>query len=172
MSGFSPEPERRMNWLAFFILSYVTVALQSSITPILRYGSSEPNLGIIAVVFIALNAERHAALLGCFILGAMQDLATRQPFGLFAFSYGLAALAVIWAARSVYREHPLTHFSCALLAGFVTTTVIYLHVRFHRNESPASTFSGVIYTAILAPFVIGALQQFKQLFSFKKSASH
>jgi rod shape-determining protein MreD len=157
-----------MNWIAFFILSYVTVALQSALTPVLRYGSSEPNLGLIALVFIALNAERDSALLGCFILGAMQDLATRQPFGLFAFSYGLAAMTVIWAARSVYREHPLTHFSCALLAGFVTTTVIDLHARFHRADTAAATFSGVIYTAILAPFVIGLLQSFKELFGFKR----
>jgi len=101
----------------------------------------------------------------------MQDLATCQPFGLFAFSYGLAALAVIWAARSVYREHPLTHFSCAC-CGFVTTVVLYLHARFHTAETAAATFSGVIYTAILAPFIVGALDQFKQVFTFKKSHGH
>jgi rod shape-determining protein MreD len=161
-----------MNWIAFVILSYVTVALQSALTPMLRYGSSEPNFGLITLVFIALNAGRQSALMGCFMLGAMQDLATRQPVGLFAFSYGLAALAVIWAARSVYREHPLTHFSCALLGGFVTTVVLYLHARFHRPETAATSFSGVIYTAILAPFIIGALDQFKQLFGFKKAHGH
>ena len=51
-----------MNWIAFFILSYVCVALQSGLTPLLRYGASEPNLCLLAVVFIAsaLTAMRFA----------------------------------------------------------------------------------------------------------------
>jgi rod shape-determining protein MreD len=158
-----------MNWIAFFVLSYAAVALQSGLTPFLRYGAAEPNLVILALVFIAINAERHAALLGCYILGAMHDLATRQPFGLFAFSYGLAAWAVISAARSVYREHPLTHFSCALVAGAITAAVLLVHEHLRRDGVTAvGTFAGAIYTAMLAPVVIGPLMMTRDVFGFKR----
>lgn len=157
--------------MAFFILSYVTVALQSGLTPFLRVGSSEPSLALLAMVFITINAQRQAALLGAFILGAMLDLATRQPFGLFALSYGLAALAVVWAARSVHRDHPLTHFFCALLAGAITAMTLLAHARMrHESLTASAAFAGVLYTALLAPFLIGPLQKAKRLFSFQKRA--
>ncbi|HUB27160.1 MAG TPA: rod shape-determining protein MreD, partial [Tepidisphaeraceae bacterium] len=95
-----------MNWIAFFILSYVTLGLQTGLGAFVRVGSvAEPNLGLIALAFLCINGQRKDALLGAFVLGAMQDLATQQPFGLFAFSYGISALAVTSAAHSIYREH-------------------------------------------------------------------
>jgi len=127
-----------MNWIAFVILSYVTVALQSALTPMLRYGSSsriwDDHAGI-----IALYADRQSALLGCFILGAMQDLATCQRLGCLRLAMDCGTGRYL-GARSVYREHPLTHFSCALLAGFVTTVVLYLHARFHTAETRLRRF--------------------------------
>ena len=72
---------------------------------------------LLAVVFIAINAPRDAALLGCFVLGVMQDLVTQQTFGLHALSYGLTAFFIAGASQSIYREHPLTHFTCACSAG-------------------------------------------------------
>jgi rod shape-determining protein MreD len=158
-----------MSWLAFSILAYAALGLQTGLSVFVRWGSAEPNFGLLAVVFICINAERQAALLGGFALGALQDLATQQPFGLYAFSYGLAAMLIVRAAHSVYREHPLTHLSCALLAGCVTSLVLLLHSRLHHGTTPAGMiFSGTLYTALLAPFLIGALQKMKRVFVFRR----
>jgi rod shape-determining protein MreD len=162
-----------MNWVAFFILCYVTLGLQTGLSAFVRLGSdnavlAEPNFGLLALVFVCINGQRQAALLGAFILGAMQDLATQQPFGLFAFSYGLAALAVTSAAQTVYREHPLTHFSCTILAGGIVAIIVLVHGRLHgQGHQISREFGGVLYTALLAPFVIGALQKLKKVFAFK-----
>jgi rod shape-determining protein MreD len=158
-----------MSWPAFFVLSYVAVAMQSGLTPFLRLGADAPNFGLVALVFIAINAQRQAVLLAAFILGAMQDLATSQPFGLFAFSYGLAAVVLLGTARSVHRDHPLTHFFCVLLAGVVTAAVIIMHGIVHGERvGGIATFGAALYTAVLAPFLLGGLKQVRGLFAFTR----
>src|SRR5579884_3280045 len=111
-----------MRWPMYFILAYLSVALQVGLTPHLAYHGAAPNLVLLAAVFIAMHAPRDAALLGCFGLGVLQDLLTQQPPGLFALSYGLMALFIVGAQQAVYREHPLTHFSLALAGGLIAAS--------------------------------------------------
>jgi rod shape-determining protein MreD len=171
-----------MRWLSYLILGYVAVALQIGLAPYLAYHGAVPNLVLLAVIFIAVNAPRDAALLGCFLLGFMQDLVTQQPPGLFAFSYGLVALFVVATQQVVYKGHPLTHFSLAMVGELITVCVLLIHslarpaaphvldgkmilprIRF----SPTIGLEDVLYTAILAPFVLAVLQRMKGLFGFQ-----
>ena len=171
-----------MRWLSYFILGYLAVALQIGLAPYLSYHGAVPNFVLLAVIFIAVNAPRDAALLGCFMLGAMQDLVTQQPPGLFAFSYGLVAMFVVAMQQVVYKAHPLTHFSLAMVGELMTVGVLLVHsllrpaaphvadvktilppIRF----SPTIGLEDVLYTAILAPFVLAALQRMKGLFGFQ-----
>ena len=165
-----------MRWLAYFILAYVAVALQIGLGPFLRYKGAQPNLVLLAAVFIALNAPRDAALLGCLCMGLLQDLVTQQPPGLFALAYGLTAMVAVAVHQVVYREHPLTHFSLALVGGLITMTVLLVHGWVHpaaplacvENRPPASDASArAAYTAVLAPVVIGLLQRAKRVFAFQ-----
>src|SRR5580704_12787481 len=93
------------------ILAYVVLGIQLGVGVFAELGSSsgdawaQPNFVMLAVLYITLNAPRNAALLGCFVLGAMQDLVTQQPFGLFALSYGLTALALAGTTQAMYRDH-------------------------------------------------------------------
>src|SRR5207342_3566722 len=103
------------------------VGLQIGLAPYVAYRNAAPNFVLLAVVFVAVNAKRDSALLGCFVLGFLQDLVTQQQPGLFAFSYGLVALLIVNTQQVVYKDHPLTHFSLALAAAFITASVIILH---------------------------------------------
>lgn len=173
-----------MRWLAYFILAYFAIALQIGLAPHVRYRDAAPNLVLLAAVFIALNAPRDAALLGCFCLGVLQDLATRQTPGLYALSYGLLGVVVFGAHQFVYREHPLAHFSLALVGGLITTAVLLLHGWIHPASpatpaaggapampairlSPATEFTRTAYTAVLAPVVLGLLQRAIKVFGFQ-----
>ncbi len=169
-----------MRWITYFILAYLTLGLQVGLAPYLRYQGASPNLVLLAVIFIAINAPRDAALLGAFALGVLQDLLTQQPPGLFALSYGLVGMFVVSTQQIVYREHPLTHVSLALIGGLMTTCVILLHGWIHppaprlmdlnvaaARISPGVEFTRVLYTAVLAPFVLGALQRVKRAFAFQ-----
>lgn len=171
-----------MRWLTYFILAYVVVAVQIAVSPFVAYHGAAPNLVLLAAIFIAVNASRDAALLGCFILGFLQDLVTHQQPGLFAFSYGLVALFVINTQQVVYREHPLTHFSLALAGGLIAACVLLLHGFIHApgprvadgplmlpaiRLSPAVELTRVLYSALVAPVILGVLQRMKGLFAFQ-----
>lgn len=172
-----------MRWIAYFILAYVAVALQIGLAPFLRYKGAAPNLVLVAAVFVALNAPRDAALLGCFCLGVMQDLVTQQPPGLHALSYGLTAMLVFGANQVVYREHPLTHFTMILVGGLITAAVLLLHGWVYP-PSPKMTMPGgptlpairlsaatelirAAYTAVLGVALMWLLQRGRKAFAFQ-----
>jgi rod shape-determining protein MreD len=175
----SNKQPANMRWLTYFILAYVMLGIQSGISAYIPpYNGSAPNLVLLAAIFIAINAPRDAALLGCFALGVMQDLLTQQTLGVYPLAYGLVGVLVSGAQPLVHREHPVTHFSMALTGGVVVTLVLYLNGMLH----PAIVRSGdiitkvrpplgpmiysMLYTAILAPFVLGILQRTRRAFAF------
>jgi rod shape-determining protein MreD len=181
-----------MRWLAYFILVYLALGIQVGLGDYVSYQGASPNLVLLAVIFIAINAPRDAALLGCFGMGVMHDLLTQQTPGLFALAYGLVGLMAAGTHQIVYREHPLTHFSMALGGGIVVAVVLLLHSWIHPpgpaltpwvggggpapatqvtlaalRPSPATEFTRALYTALLAPVVIGLLQRIKKAFAFQ-----
>jgi rod shape-determining protein MreD len=157
-----------MRWLAYFILAYLMLGLQIGLSGHVRIGSAWPNLVLLAVIFIAVNAPRDAALLGSLGLGLMQDLTTQNTLGLFALSYGLIAMFTVGTQQVVYRGHPLTHFSLALIGGILSGVIMLIHgwVRGPRLP-PMMLFYSALYTAILAPLVLGLLQRIRRGFAFQ-----
>jgi len=158
-----------MRWLPYFILAYIMLGLQSGLRGYVELaGGAWPNLVLLAAIWIAINAPRDAALLGCFGLGLIQDLTTDRALGLFAFSYGLVAMFTVSTQQVVYRGHPLTHFSLAFFGSLLTSIIlmIYSLVK-HTGESPMVLFYSSLYTAILAPIVLGVLGRIRRVFSFQ-----
>jgi rod shape-determining protein MreD len=157
-----------MRWLSFFIFAYIVLGLQSGIARAMEWHSAGPNFVLVAVVFISLSAPREAALLGCFMLGAMQDLTSQSTLGLFAFSYGLVAIFIVAIQKAVYRRHPIMQFILVLLAGCLTAIILALH-GWIRPPGPATApfFVTAVYSAILAPLILGGLQRIEGVFHFQ-----
>lgn len=171
-----------MRPISWFILAYVALGLQTGMEGFAQFHGAQLNLVLVAVVFIALSAPRNAALFGCFGLGFFQDLATRQPLGLYAFSYGLAAVLLVPAQQAANRDHPLTHFSATLFGGCVTAMVLLVHDYLRPaagritagngavlpavHLSMANLLAGALYTALLAPIVFFLLGQVRGGFKF------
>lgn len=173
-----------MRGFAFTLLAYVALALQIGLGPYIEWQGARPNLVLLAAVFIGMNAKREPALLGCFALGLVQDLLTAQPLGVYAFSYGLAALLVTGSAQVVYRDHPLAHVSMALAAGIIAMFVTLISARLHpgapevisgKTTIPAAhvgvgtEFRRLVYTTLLAPIVLWVLGRIRRAFAFKGS---
>ncbi len=182
-----------MRWLAYFILAYLALGVQVGLGPYVSYQGATPNLVLLAALFIAINAPRNVALLGCFGMGLMHDLLTQQTPGVFALSYGLVGMMAAGTHQVVYKDHPLTHFSMALAAAVVVAVVVLLN-GWVRPPGPALTawvggvgpapatqatfaavylsptteFTRALYTAILAPVVIGVLLRVKRAFAFQQ----
>jgi rod shape-determining protein MreD len=160
-----------MRWPSFFILAYVVLGLQAGLARAIEWNGAVPNFVLLAVVFIALNAPRDAALLACFILGAMHDLTSQGTLGLLAFSYGLVATFVLGIQQAVRRRHPVTHFMLALLGGIVTAIVLSMHgwLRMSVHPPVLPLFYTAIYSAVLAPVLLAILQRMNRLFHFQRS---
>ncbi|HVT87802.1 MAG TPA: rod shape-determining protein MreD [Tepidisphaeraceae bacterium] len=161
-----------MRWPACLIFGYITLGVQAGLARYLAIGSASPNFVVLMVIFIAMNAPRDAALLAAFGLGMFQDVLSQQPLGLCALSYGLVAMVVVGLQQVVYRRHPLTHFSLALFSSLLTMMVIVLHIviRGPRLWSPIpSLFYSSLYTAVLAPIVLGLLGAISGAFAFQSS---
>src|SRR5262245_5852688 len=136
-----------MRWFTYFILAYMMMGLQIGLKPFVTVaGNVWPNFVLLAVIFIAINAPRDAALLGAFGLGLMQDLCTAEVLGLFAISYSLVAMFTVSTQQVVYRGHPLTHFSLALFGGLICAFVAILHGLIHGPRlSPMALFYSALY---------------------------
>jgi rod shape-determining protein MreD len=157
-----------MRWISYFILAYVALGLQAGLSAFVGYHGAPPNFVLLAVIFIAINAPRDAALLGCFSLGLMQDLLSLEPLGLYALAYGIVGMFVVNTQQIVYRAHPLTHFTLAAVGGLIVALLIMLKGWIHGSPTPPSLiFTTVIYTAVLSPFILGVLQKFNRVFAFQ-----
>src|SRR3569623_505338 len=167
-----------MRWLSYFILAYVALGCQLALASrgYMDVKKATPNLVLLVVIYVAVNAPREAGLMGAFLMGLMQDLLTLYPLGTWATTYGLVAMFVISTQEFVYREHPLTHFSLALTGGLICGTLLTIHdwvyPKLHGGSALdggriVGQFTGVIYTALLAPVVLGVLQRMRRAFSFR-----
>jgi rod shape-determining protein MreD len=160
-----------MRIAAYFILAYLALGAQVGLAPFMKIGAP-PNLVLLAALFLALNAPKEAALLGCFGLGLMQDLLTQQSLGLFAFSYGLIAVLVIATQNLLFRDHPLTWVLLGFFGSLVCLLVLVVY-----DLCPASAgarvgagklFAMLLYTTILSPLVLYFLQRMRKSFGFHK----
>src|ERR1041385_929348 len=154
---------------AYFILAYVAVGLQIGAAEFLRIGAAKPDLVLLAVIFIAIHAPRDAALLGCFGIGLIQDLVTLNPLGLYAFAYAIVGMFVVSTQELVYKAHPLTHFTLGFVAGSLCGMILAIHgwIKGPR-ASVTELLAMALYTALLAPVVLGLLNLTRKAFSFSR----
>jgi rod shape-determining protein MreD len=154
-----------MRWFPVLVLAYIIIGIQAGISPVVRIHGFGPNLGLLVIVFVALGAPREQALLACILIGGMQDLATQQTPGLYAFSYGIVGWLIVGMQNVVYREHPLTHATLVLLGGIISGVIIWIHGRIPPGPrvSIVLLLGTAIYTAILAPPVLYMLQRSRRV---------
>ena len=160
-----------MRWAAFFILAYVAIGLQVGMGDYATVGGSgaRPDLILLAVIFIAIHAPRDAALLGAFAIGLVKDMTTLTPLGLYAIAYSLVGMFTVSTQELVYRAHPVTHASLGFFGGLLAGGVVLIHGWI--KGPPASLgeiFASAVYTAVVAPVVLGLLNLAKGAFSFRR----
>jgi rod shape-determining protein MreD len=158
-----------MRWITCFMLAYVALGIQLGMGEFVRVHGATPSLVLLVVIFLAMNAPRDAALLACFIIGALQDMTTLAPLGLYALSYSVVGMFVVSTQEILHSDHPVTHLSVAFVGGLVTGSIILLHGWIRGPAVPVGgLFASALYTAFLAPIVLGLLAKTKKLFKFSR----
>ena len=160
-----------MRWAAYFILVYLAIGLQIGIGDYARVGGSgaRPDLVVLAVIFIAIHAPRDAALLGAFGIGLIKDMTTLTPLGLYAIAYSLVGMFTVSTQELVYRAHPVTHVVLGFMASLLAGGVVLIHGWIKGPPaSVAEVFGSALYTALLAPIILGLLNLTRSAFAFRR----
>ncbi len=159
-----------MRFLAYILLGYLAVGTQVGLAAYAQVNGTAPNVVLMVAVFIALQADTESGLLACFMLGLMTDLVSQQPMGLYALSFALAGLFASSASKLAYKGHPLTHFFLVLVGGVFTAIVLWLYGALRLDSGtrvPMLTLlGGALYSALLAPVLIGVLHRLRGVFGF------
>lgn len=174
-----------MRFVAFAILCYLTLGVQLGASPFVRVGGAAPNLVMLSAVFVALNAPRQPALLGCFAIGLLQDLLTADTLGVHALAYGCIGWVIASSQTLMFRDHPITHMSMAFF-GCVFLSVLLLVQQSVQGwlYPPAKVLEGAapqrvsaltvlwmtLLTTAISPVVLGLLQRVRWLFGFRPAA--
>jgi rod shape-determining protein MreD len=165
-----------MKWVPFVILAVVTIVLQTTIvnqTLVIR--EICPDWMFILAVHYALHGPWPDVAIAAWILGLLVDLQTGDPtgtgtIGLFAFSYGLAACAILRIRRALFREHFVTHIVVTFIFAFCVQFVAQLYFVWRPpTEAARHVSSGLmmalltaVYTAFCAPYLHWALLRLRR----------
>ncbi|MEA2735159.1 MAG: hypothetical protein QOE14_1610 [Humisphaera sp.] len=162
-----------MRLTAYFILVYLAIGLQIGMGDFARVGGSgaRPDLVLLAVIFIGIHAPRDAALLGAFGIGLVKDMTTLSPLGLYAIAYSLVGIFTVSTQELVYRAHPVTHIMLGFAGSVLAGAVVLIHGWIKGPPaSLAEVFGSALFTALVAPVVLGLLNLARGAFSFRRRA--
>jgi rod shape-determining protein MreD len=142
-----------------------TAALQLTVCPLLAVGNAFPQLLCILAVFVSLHMRREMAVATSWVLGLMQDLASRGPLGGFAALYALGSFFLSHLRGVVVMEAIPVHFTlCFVFTFFVIASYGLGVMLIYGNPSLitviATSATVALYTALLTPL---AFQVWKAL---------
>lgn len=161
-----------MRWVAFAILLYVAVALQSAAAPFVAVNSIRPDLMVVIAVHYALAARVYDALLACWFIGLVIDLSgisyrDRANVGLHALALGLLAIPIVKMRSFIFRDSVLTQLVFTFLAKLALDLVVGIHMMWaigdwgRWGEVASRAIYAAIYTAVLAPYGHWFLRRFR-----------
>lgn len=114
-----------MRWLLFFITTYAAAALSVGLGGLVSVGASNlrPDLLLVLLAFLALQAPQHTALIAALILGLTRDtLASPVPdapglVGPFAVGFVVGHFAILQLRHLLVRDSIITLALMVLAAG-------------------------------------------------------
>ncbi|MBX3395856.1 MAG: rod shape-determining protein MreD [Phycisphaerae bacterium] len=163
-----------MRWLPFAILLYVTTVLQTAFAPFIAIHTVRPDLMLILAVYYAMHARRYDALIACWIIGLVTDLAgtsyTEQGYsniGVSAMAFGIIGLIVVSMRELAFRESAATQLITTFLAKLALNLMVGSHMLYVLDDW--GRFPGVftvafwhaVYTAGLALYGYWILRQMR-----------
>lgn len=128
-----------MSWTIFGIASYVLLAIQVGLAPLITlnsgYGTITPQFLLMLGVFIGMFAPTEVVLLAWAMLGAMEDLRTSyvldgtgmEPLmlvGPYVLGYIFAGYMTVQLRGLVFRQHPLAFGIAVFISGVLAHLVI------------------------------------------------
>lgn len=120
-----------MNWLVFFIGTWLMMGLELGLRDPLALGptGAAPSFALMYLVFIALSAPRSTAIWAGLAIGVMLDLSRAMPaadgltvvwtIGPMALGCAAGAYAVTVVRSTLYQRNPIAAPICVAIAVFL-----------------------------------------------------
>ncbi len=108
---------------------------QEVLLPSLSLGGVRPDLFLLLVLFLSLQASPEGATVEGFVIGLCQDALSGGPLGLRAFSFALLGFLCARLGQAMYTDEPLAQF-WLLLGGSAGTGLLTLTLLSFFLEPP------------------------------------
>lgn len=162
-----------MRWVVFLVLAVPILTAQSALSQRMELFGARPDWLLVLVVFVALHARRHDAVLGAWVLGMAADLMTIERCGLIAISYVLVTVAVVAVREFLFRQRAITQFVVTLVVGMAVhgAWMVYRRIMYPPTIPAFDDFVvGVlfvaVYTALWAPPIHACLLRLRKPLGF------
>ena len=145
-----------MNWIAFGIIAYASLLVQSAIAPRLEFLGARPDVLLVVATFLGLYARRAEAIAAAWLMGLAADLLTIEQFGLLATSYALITLGIAVFREYLFRYRATTQFAVTFICGLLLCVLWIAYARFTYSSADGVPFHvyqavlGSLYSALLA----------------------
>lgn len=144
-----------MRWHIFIIVAFAVVLGKLLFSPVLEIEGISPDLVIILVAHISLSTPKQEALIACWCLGLLQDVASAEAFGVFTLFYLLGVGLLLWITKSIETGHPVFPI---LFTFFLTLLCQLLHASILMKEEAmefvVNSILCALYTTLIAPWFI------------------
>lgn len=145
--------------LGMFLLLW---SLQVSLLERIELGSVAPDLLLLYSTFLALFLSPAGGCSAAWLIGLAKDLTSAAPVGSFALLFTFGALLVCLTRRVLYARDPIAHLLVVFISA-LAMNLLYGTALWIRSEAMPyglvlqRSAAIALYTAVLAPFVIGSL---------------
>jgi len=151
--------------LLFFVVSIVSLLLQTTFLHLLPLGPIVPDLILVLCVYWGLYHPSVAAVLGSFVLGYSVDVVSSPILGLNAFAMSLVFLAVYLSSRSIWLQNPIVSAIVVFLASLVKGAAlvlgwaVFLSMQGLWMGAARYVMMEAVIASLLAPFVFALLHR-------------
>ncbi len=150
-------------WIRFAILIIIAMLIQAGLLDKLRY---RPDLLLILLVFYAVYSSTLDAIITSFIIGLSGDLISSNLMGTGMLAFGVAGTMLAYLQRTVSLRNVFfagfAIFFSGFLCGLIIIFLSYLKTGQAGNVLNLAVWTS-LYSAIVGPFLIGALRWFSGL---------
>ncbi len=115
-----------MRYVLVFLAIMVLAALQSSVFPLIRLSSGQPNLVFLLVVAWAIDADWNESMLWTIVGGLCQDLLSIAPIGTSILPLVLAVFAVKMALMQVKGLSFIVYMVVAVVGTLVALIFLFI----------------------------------------------
>jgi cell shape-determining protein MreD len=149
------------------------LGLQLGLGDVVAWGAAGPELALAAAAWLGLRARAAPAVLGALILGLGRDLIGDGPPGVHAVSFAAATLLVRLLGQDLAAGSPIVAALAGLVAA-VTASLANLGILALNDAATApsarAAIASIIWTSLLTPLLIAAMDRYRKHFGFKRSS--